>query len=81
MPEEELTYFSQTYEPDGPHNQHRDERMCIVEGHASPVNVVCPCCGRHKEYFAGEAFGHVFICTGQVIMRHHKDGLHFWGRR
>jgi hypothetical protein len=85
MPEkaEKLTYFSfsQTHEPDRPHNEHSEERMCRVEGDTTPVKAVCPCCGRYKEYFAGESRGYVFICNGQVIMRHREDGLHLWGRQ
>ena len=48
-------------------------------GRYAEILAVCTC-GKRKEYFASELHEHVFICNGRVIMRHHKDGLHFWGR-
>jgi hypothetical protein len=86
MPEE-LTYFSQTYKPDGPHEEHRDERLCYLEsvkdskelGRFAEIVAVCTC-GLRKKYFAGESHGYVFVCNGGVIMKHRKDGLHVRGR-
>ena len=89
MPEkaEELTYFSRTYEPDGPHEEHRDGRLCYLESIKDAkelgrfVEIVAVCtCGLRKKYFASEQHGYLFMCNGLVIMKHRKDGLRFGGR-
>ena len=86
MPEK-LTYFSNTYRPDGPHEEHRDERLCYLEsvknstelGRFAEIVAVCTC-GLRKKYFASEQHGYLFMCNGFVIMKHRKDGLRFGGR-